>query len=152
MLPNHIMLVLILRLSGCINNSINGQSIGFSPIVCFVALGFFSRFNKLRSKYHLKPKLGQLWKITALFCFLRSQSSHAHSLLSLELPIQHAALFRFSAFSSSVVFRSMLIWWSLLLSAIKVSSLRLLQIKERLKAVVNFFLAVSRYYPYIPFR
>ena len=66
--------------------------------------------------------------------------------------IQHTASFRFSAFSSIVVSRSMIIWWLRFLSAIKVSSLRLLQIKERLKADVNFFLDVSRYYPYIPFR
>jgi hypothetical protein len=45
----------------------------------------------------------------------------------------------------------MLIWWLRFLSAIKVSSLRLLKIKERF-AAVNIFLAVTRYYPYIPFR
>lgn len=45
------------------------QSIGFSPIVCFVALGFSSRFNKLHSKDHSKPKLRASMKNRSSFLF-----------------------------------------------------------------------------------
>ena len=40
---------------------------GLSPIVYFVTLGFSSRFNKLRSKDHLKPKLRAVMKNNSPF-------------------------------------------------------------------------------------
>ncbi len=58
------------------------QSSGLSPIVCFVTLGFSSRFNKLRSKYHLKPKL-------------RASMKNRSSFLLSALPIFTRALIAF---------------------------------------------------------
>lgn len=43
------------------------QTIGLDTIVCFVTLGFSSRFNKLHSKYHLKPKLRAVMKNNSPF-------------------------------------------------------------------------------------
>lgn len=40
---------------------------GLTTIVCFVTLGFSSRFNKLRSKDHLKPKLRAVMKNNSPF-------------------------------------------------------------------------------------
>jgi hypothetical protein len=129
------------------------QSSGLTTIVCFVTLGCFSRFNKLRYTDHLNPKLRAAKKNSCSFFAFFAPNLHTctHYVRKSYL-IQHTASFRFSAFSSIVVSRSMLIWWLRFLSAIKVSSLRLLQIKERLKAVFNIFLDVTRYYPFTPFR
>ena len=132
-------------------NLTGNQAVSFLSIALF-RWAIPVSHSSFRSTDHLNPKKEQLRKIAALFCFLHSQSSHAVSIHSSGLTIQHTASFRCSAFSSIIVFRPLLIWWLRFLSAIKVSSLRLLQIKERLKAAFNIFLDVSRYYPFIPFR